>query len=184
VPVSLRSANLPAVLSRTKRFRRWRRNFTSASTGRGSCMADKRYRWNGCRSGISEIVLGHLREMMSVPARSLPWEFRAGPHSPPAARAAHSRNRVFHRGPFFHELGLQRPPIRLLVRNQHLVFYLRVLDHILRYMKFKPIDCVHGQFREDATRVAVIAVPDPTPLKSEPNGFCPTMDRLSRGRRI
>jgi hypothetical protein len=51
-------------------------------------------------------------------------------------------------------------------------------------MKFKPIDCVYGQFREDATRVAVIAVPDPTPLKSEPNGFCPTMDRLSRGRRI
>jgi hypothetical protein len=63
-------------------------------------------------------------------------------------------------------------------------FTLRVLDHILRYMKFKPIDCVYGQFREDATRVAVIAVPDPTPLKSEPNGFCPTMDRLSRGRRI
>ena len=54
-------------------------------------------------------------------------------------------------------------------------FTLRLLDHILRYMKFKPIDCVHGQFREDATRVALAAVaaPDPLPFKSEAEWFLP-----------
>jgi 2-polyprenyl-3-methyl-5-hydroxy-6-metoxy-1,4-benzoquinol methylase len=52
---------------------------------------------------------------------------------------------------------------------------LRLLDHILRYMKFKVIDCVHGQPREDATRVALaaVAVPDPLPLKAEAEWFKP-----------
>jgi SAM-dependent methyltransferase len=52
---------------------------------------------------------------------------------------------------------------------------LRFLDHILRYMKLKPIDCVHGQVGDDATRVAIaaVAVPDPLPLKAEAEWFLP-----------
>lgn len=52
---------------------------------------------------------------------------------------------------------------------------LRFLDHILRYLKLKPIDCVHGQVGDDATRVALVAqaVLDPLPLKSEAEWFLP-----------
>jgi 2-polyprenyl-3-methyl-5-hydroxy-6-metoxy-1,4-benzoquinol methylase len=52
---------------------------------------------------------------------------------------------------------------------------LRFLDHILRYMRLKPIDCVHGQAGDDATRVALaaVAVPDPLPLKAEAEWFLP-----------
>lgn len=50
---------------------------------------------------------------------------------------------------------------------------LRLLDHLLRFMKFKPIDCVHGPICEDITRVAVaaVAVEDPLPLKAESEWF-------------
>lgn len=52
---------------------------------------------------------------------------------------------------------------------------LKFLDHILRYMKLKPIDCVHGPLSEDATRVAVaaVAVPAPLALRSEAEWFLP-----------
>ena len=52
---------------------------------------------------------------------------------------------------------------------------LKFLDHILRYMKLKPIDCVHGPLSEDATRVAIaaIAVPGPLALRSEAEWFLP-----------
>jgi len=52
---------------------------------------------------------------------------------------------------------------------------LRFLDHILRYMKFKPIDCVHGQIGDDATRAAIaaVAIPDARPLKAEAEWFLP-----------
>jgi 2-polyprenyl-3-methyl-5-hydroxy-6-metoxy-1,4-benzoquinol methylase len=52
---------------------------------------------------------------------------------------------------------------------------LKFLDHILRYMKLKPIDCVHGPLNDDATRVAIaaVAIPEPLPLKSETEWFMP-----------
>ena len=52
---------------------------------------------------------------------------------------------------------------------------LKFMDHILRYMKLKPIDCVHGPVGDDATRIAVaaVAVPEPMPLKSETQWFMP-----------
>ena len=52
---------------------------------------------------------------------------------------------------------------------------LKFLDHILRYMKLKPIDCVHGPLSEEATRVAIaaVAVPTPLPLPSEAEWFLP-----------
>jgi hypothetical protein len=52
---------------------------------------------------------------------------------------------------------------------------LRLLDHLLRYMKFRPIDCVHARRLDDATRVAVaaVAVHDPLPLQAESEWFLP-----------
>jgi len=50
---------------------------------------------------------------------------------------------------------------------------LKMLDHFLRFMKFKPVDCVHGPINEDIVRVAVaaIAVADPLPLEAESEWF-------------
>jgi 2-polyprenyl-3-methyl-5-hydroxy-6-metoxy-1,4-benzoquinol methylase len=50
---------------------------------------------------------------------------------------------------------------------------LKLLDYFLRYMKFKPVDCVHGPFYEDIVRVAVtaVAVAGPLPLKAEAEWF-------------
>jgi 2-polyprenyl-3-methyl-5-hydroxy-6-metoxy-1,4-benzoquinol methylase len=50
---------------------------------------------------------------------------------------------------------------------------LRLLDHFLRFMKFKPIDCVHGPINEDILRVAVtaVSVADPLPLEIESEWF-------------
>jgi 2-polyprenyl-3-methyl-5-hydroxy-6-metoxy-1,4-benzoquinol methylase len=50
---------------------------------------------------------------------------------------------------------------------------LKLLDFFLRFMKFKPVDCVHGPFDEDIARVAVaaVAVADPLPLKAESQWF-------------
>jgi 2-polyprenyl-3-methyl-5-hydroxy-6-metoxy-1,4-benzoquinol methylase len=50
---------------------------------------------------------------------------------------------------------------------------LRLLDHLLRFMKLKPIDCVHGPIHDDIVRVAVAAVAtaDPLPLKAESDWF-------------
>ncbi|HYL84934.1 MAG TPA: FkbM family methyltransferase [Candidatus Angelobacter sp.] len=50
---------------------------------------------------------------------------------------------------------------------------LRLLDHFLRFMKFKPVDCVHGPIYEDIVRVAVAAaaVDNPLPLKAESEWF-------------
>lgn len=50
---------------------------------------------------------------------------------------------------------------------------LRLLDHFLRFMKFKPIDCVHGPIDDDITRVAVaaVAVDNPLPLEAESEWF-------------
>jgi hypothetical protein len=50
---------------------------------------------------------------------------------------------------------------------------LRLLDHFLRFMKFKPIDCVHGGINEDIVRVAVaaVSVADPLPLEAESQSF-------------
>jgi hypothetical protein len=46
---------------------------------------------------------------------------------------------------------------------------LRLLDHFLRFMKLKPVDCVHKRDHADIVRVAVAAVAtvDPLPLKAE-----------------
>jgi 2-polyprenyl-3-methyl-5-hydroxy-6-metoxy-1,4-benzoquinol methylase len=50
---------------------------------------------------------------------------------------------------------------------------LKLLDHLLRFMKFKPVDCVHGPIFEDITRVAVaaVAVADPLSLEAESEWF-------------
>jgi 2-polyprenyl-3-methyl-5-hydroxy-6-metoxy-1,4-benzoquinol methylase len=50
---------------------------------------------------------------------------------------------------------------------------LRLLDHLLRFMKFKPVDCVHGPIYKDIARVAVaaVAVADPLPLEAESEWF-------------
>jgi len=53
---------------------------------------------------------------------------------------------------------------------------LNLLDHFLRFMKFKPIDCVHGPIHEDIVRVAVaaVSVADPLPLETESEWFMQT----------
>jgi hypothetical protein len=50
---------------------------------------------------------------------------------------------------------------------------LRLLDHFLRFMKLKPVDCVHKRDHADIVRVAVAAVAsaDPLPLKAESEWF-------------
>jgi 2-polyprenyl-3-methyl-5-hydroxy-6-metoxy-1,4-benzoquinol methylase len=57
---------------------------------------------------------------------------------------------------------------------------LRLLDHFLRFMKFKPVDCVHGPMYEDITRVAVaaVAVSDPLPLEAESECFMKTTTNI------
>ena len=53
---------------------------------------------------------------------------------------------------------------------------LRLLDHFLRFMKLKPVDCVHGPIWDDVLRVGVtaVAVDDPLALKDESEWFIPT----------
>jgi hypothetical protein len=54
---------------------------------------------------------------------------------------------------------------------------LRLLDHLLRFMKLKPVDCVHGPIGE-VVRVAVsaVAVADPLPLHVESEWFLKTAE--------
>jgi 2-polyprenyl-3-methyl-5-hydroxy-6-metoxy-1,4-benzoquinol methylase len=53
---------------------------------------------------------------------------------------------------------------------------LRLLDHFLRFVRFKAIDCVHSMSFEGTTRVAIaaVAVPDPLPLRAEAEWFLKT----------
>jgi 2-polyprenyl-3-methyl-5-hydroxy-6-metoxy-1,4-benzoquinol methylase len=53
---------------------------------------------------------------------------------------------------------------------------LKLLDHFLRFARFKPIDCVHGMGWQDITRVAVaaLAVSEPLPLRAESEWFVKT----------
>jgi tRNA (mo5U34)-methyltransferase len=55
---------------------------------------------------------------------------------------------------------------------------LRLLDHFLRFMKFKPIDCVHGGIDDDIVRVGVaaVSVADPLPLEAESEWFMSTVN--------
>jgi 2-polyprenyl-3-methyl-5-hydroxy-6-metoxy-1,4-benzoquinol methylase len=53
---------------------------------------------------------------------------------------------------------------------------LKLLDHFLRFMKFKPIDCVHGPINDGIVRIAVsaVSVADPLPLERESEWFMQT----------
>lgn len=53
---------------------------------------------------------------------------------------------------------------------------LQLLDHFLRFVRFRPIDCVHSGVYEGVVRTAVaaIAVPDPIARESEKEWFLPS----------
>jgi 2-polyprenyl-3-methyl-5-hydroxy-6-metoxy-1,4-benzoquinol methylase len=53
---------------------------------------------------------------------------------------------------------------------------LKLLDHLLRFMKFRPMDCLYGKDFGDIVRVAVaaVAVADPIPLETESEWFLTT----------
>lgn len=57
---------------------------------------------------------------------------------------------------------------------------LRLLDHLLRLFRLKPIDCVHLPINKDITRVALaaVAVSEPLALKAESEWFVPSTTNL------
>lgn len=57
---------------------------------------------------------------------------------------------------------------------------LRLLDHFLRFLKLKAIDCVHLPANNGIVRIALaaVAVPEPLPLRAESEWFLPSTTNI------